>query len=77
MLMTLNNLMAGDRATILQVEDSEESGVLVNLGLQQGAEIELIWPSIFNRPMVVKHSENQLVAIRVDVAERIIVEKIK
>ena len=74
--MTLNDLSQGDKAIIKVVHDSEESGVLVNLGLQQGAEVELIWSSILNRPMVVKHSENQLVAIRVDVAQRIEVEKL-
>ena len=72
----LNKLKKNEVARIIEISDGEENGILVNLGLSVGAELELIWPSILQRPMVLVHGENQLIAIRTEVAKRILVEQI-
>ena len=72
----LDQLKKNEAAKIVNISDGEENGILVNLGLSVGAEVELVWPSILKRPMVLVHGENQLIAIRTEVAKRILVERI-
>lgn len=71
---TLDTLKKDQVAKIINITDGDENGILINLGLSIGAEIKLIWPSILERPMVIMHGENQLAAIRTEVAKRIYVE---
>lgn len=75
--ISLDKLNKNESAKILEISDGEENGILVNLGLSAGAELTLVWPSILKRPMVFVHGENQLVAIRTEVAKRILVERKK
>ncbi len=72
--ITLDTLKKDQIANIVNITDGDENGILINLGLSVGAEIKLIWPSILERPMVLMHGENQLAAIRTEVAKRIFVE---
>ncbi len=71
---TLDKLEKNTVASIVEITDGEENGILINLGLSAGSEVEMVWPSVLKRPMVIMHGEKQLAAIRTEVAQRILVE---
>ncbi len=74
--MTLDQLPKDHQARIVSIQDGEENGILINLGVDVGSIVEMVWPSIWQRPMVIRYGENQLVAIRGDVARRIEVKEV-
>jgi Fe2+ transport system protein FeoA len=74
MNFSLDELKKNTTAIIRSIHDGEENGILINMGISVGTEVTMIWPSVLNRPMVIQHGENQLLAVRKEVAQRILVE---
>ncbi len=73
--MTLANLEKGKKGVIstLDVEAAQRSYML-SLGLIPGDTVEVLKTSVFGSIMTIRYGNNQLVALRKDVAQKIYLE---
>lgn len=65
----------GQKVKILQISDGlEEKNHLLSLGLLLGDVVEIIYPSFFGRPITIRCTNQEILALRKEQAEHIDVE---